>query len=116
MQKPSEQAINETKNEYFSEVDSKGRKLTVREPGMLAQYRLVGMLGKAADSETYLNMCMPLIYLHSIDEDDNITVNTQREMEALIQRLGGEGIETLMKLVQENFSEASKQDASEIKK
>ena len=97
--------------------DARGRVLKLRKPGMLAQYRLVGMLGKAADSETYLNMCMPLIYLYAIDDDDSISVNTVREMEALIQRLGDEGVAALMKCVQMAWAAPTPgEDKSAIKK
>lgn len=97
--------------------DSRGRVLKLRKPGMLAQYRLVAMLGKSADSETYLNMCMPLIYLYSIDDDSNVPCDTVRQMEALIQRLGDSGISALMKCVQENYGEVNPDEAKEeIKK
>jgi hypothetical protein len=98
-------------NDTFETTDKKGRVLKLRKPGMLAQYRMVGMLGKAADSETYLNMCMPLLYLYAIDGDDSITINSVLQMEGLIQRLGEEGVNAIMVEVQKRFKDAMTSEA-----
>ena len=118
METPTEQAIKD-KNQTFEITDAKGRGLKLRKPGMLAQYRLVGMLGKAADSETYLCMVSPLIYLYGIDEDTSIHFASVREMEGLITRLGEEGVEAVMLGVQKYFMtsvETVEEGKEEIKK
>ena len=113
---PSQDAVKE-KSITFEGTDKRGRVISVRKPGMLAQYRMVGMLGKGADSEVYLNMCMPLIYLYAIDGDDDIPLDTVRQMETLICRLGNDGIACLMDLVAKNFSGGNEEkDKDDIKK
>lgn len=117
MESPTDLAVKVV-SEIFEETDDKGRVLQIRKPPMLAQFRFVGMLGKAADSEVYLNMCVPLIYLYSIDGDNNLPCGTIREMEALIQRLGEAGIKCLNESVAKHFSGniADDEDKEEIKK
>ena len=105
------EALVGKKNETFEATDELGRVLRVRKPGMLAQYRHVAMLGKSADSETYMNMTMPLTFLYAIDEDDTIGFSTIREMEGLIARLGDEGVSCLMKLMEMHFSSEKSSDA-----
>ena len=115
---PTDEAIKDA-TEIYEVTDKLGRILKIRKPGMLAQYRLVGMLGKAADSQVYLNMVMPLIYLYAIEDDSSIGISTVREMEGVIKRLGEEGVEALMEGVAKHFGDAessSEVDKEEIKK
>jgi len=98
-------------------IDDLGRIITLRKPGMLAQYRFVEMLGRSADSESFMNMTMPLRYVIGIDDDDKVACGTRRELDALIQRLGEEGVTAVMKGVNEQFAPASaEEEKSELKK
>jgi hypothetical protein len=117
MTTPSEQATQNA-NETVEIFDANGRSIKLRKPGMLAQYRLVGRVGNQEDSETYLNMCMPLLFVYSIDGDDSIHFASHREMEGVISRLGDAGVKAVMLGVQEHFSETISPDArkDEIKK
>lgn len=102
--------LTQNANEVFSQSDSTGRELKVRKPSALKRFRFVGMLGKAADSDRYMSMVGPLLYLYGIDEDTDIQLNTAREMEALIQRLGDEGYDTLVELINKHFAEDEQND------
>jgi len=84
-------------------VDAKGRKLKIKEPDVLAPYRLVELLGKSAENRVYMQMVFPFIYLVSIDGDTNIPLNSKGELEALIQRLGHEGVKALREGVEKAF-------------
>lgn len=85
-------------------VDGMGRKIHLRKPGVLAQYRLVEMLGDhAASNDRYMGMVAPLMYISQIDDDDAITITTKTELEALIQRLGEEGLDAVMAKVKEVY-------------
>lgn len=102
--------------------DARGRKLTIRKPGPLAQYRLVKNVGpEAAANQTYMQMIQPLIYLAAIDGDPVHLPASDREVEALIQRLDDDGLTALMSwymvhVIQpmQDAIEAAKRDA-EIK-
>lgn len=101
----------------FEVIDSRERVITLRKPGMLAQYRFVEMLGKSADSESYMNMTMPLRYVVGIDDDDKVACGTRRELDALIQRLDEEGIAAVMQGVSDHFSATTPEEEKiELKK
>ncbi len=99
---PSEELIAKASAEQLVE-DSTGRVITLRKPGVLAQYRLVELLGKAAENQVYMGMVLPLLYVAAINDDRLPALSNKREVEALIQRLDEAGIEAVMKGVQEHF-------------
>jgi hypothetical protein len=99
---PSEELIAKAAAEQVV-TDASGRVITLRKPGVLAQYRLVEMLGESAKNQVYMGMVLPLLYVTGINDDKLPALSTKREVEALIQRLDEAGIEAVMKGVQENF-------------
>lgn len=86
--------------------DSAGRKITLKKPGVLAQYRLIEALGDTAKNEVYMAMAMPLIYVSEIDGDSVILPSTKIQVEALIQRLDEHGIQAVIQGMQENFGKS----------
>lgn len=87
----------------FDVVDARDRTLTLKKPGVLAQYRLIEALGDSAKNEVYMNMVLPLIYVSAIDGTPVVQPNSKREVEALITRLDEEGIAAVMAGVAEHF-------------
>jgi hypothetical protein len=110
--KPSEELIAQATSEV-SIVDTKGRTIKIKKPGVLAQYRLVEILGDSASNQIYMNMVLPLIYVTQIDDDVLPALGSKREVESLIQRLDEDGISSVIQAVQDNFGtrnpEADKQ-------
>lgn len=105
MSKPVKITMNETPTDQVmakaseSEVikDSCGRSIKLKNPGVLAQYRLVKMIGaESAKNEVYVNMLVPLLWVSEIDGDSVGVPLSEREIEALIQRLGEEGISAIV--------------------
>lgn len=84
--------------------DARGRVITLRKPGVLAQYRLVEVLGDTARNDVYMNMVLPLIYVGAIDGEPAYQPAKKSEVEALIQRLDEDGIAAVVRGVGENFS------------
>jgi hypothetical protein len=105
-QTPSEEVIAKAVAET-SVTDSLGRKITLKKPGVLAQYRLIEALGDTAKNEVYMAMTLPLIFVTAIDGDTVLQPNTKREVEALIQRLGEEGVNAVVTAVQETFGNSN---------
>ncbi|KAF1009482.1 MAG: hypothetical protein GAK28_00120 [Luteibacter sp.] len=99
----SEQLIRQASAEVAT-TDAKGRRIVLRKPGVLAQFRLVEMLGASASNQTYMGMVLPLTFVGSID-GDAVSISTKRELEALIQRLDEGGIMAVAAAVQANFGE-----------
>jgi hypothetical protein len=112
---PTEEVIAKAKGEA-SVVDSKGRVIKIKKPGVLAQYRLIEVLGQTASNATYMNMVMPLIYVAEIDGEVVFMPKTKREIEALIQRLDEEGINAVMDAVHANYgAQNAEEDKAAIK-
>ena len=83
--------------------DATGRAITLRRPGVLAQFRLIEALGETAKNEVYTRMALPLIYVSDIDGDQVLPINTKMAVEALIQRLDEAGVAAVMAGVTEHF-------------
>ncbi|MGH8220885.1 MAG: hypothetical protein ACREUT_20310 [Steroidobacteraceae bacterium] len=78
-------------------VDAKGRKLKVRELGILEESRLVRMLGEAASNAMYVTgYVMPAVMVEEIDGEQAAPPTTLREVDAAIQRLGRHGIAAVL--------------------
>ena len=111
------QAVKAAMREAIVE-DARGRVITLRKPPVLAQFQLVEALGpKTAQNNTYVSMCLPLLFVAQIDDVPVYLPNSKAEMEALIQLLDEDGIGAVLQGVQANF-EAKDPDevASAIKK
>lgn len=108
---PTEQLVAAA-NASVDVSDARGRTITLRKPGVLAQFRLVEGLGDAAANTTYVGMVLPLIYVGAINGDAVAPLTTKRQAEALIQRLDEDGINAVMQGVQEHFG---KQDLDAAK-
>lgn len=107
---PVEQAAKPVNNEATI-TDERGRVLSMREPDVLAPYRLVQIIGAdAAENRVYMNMVFPLLYLKSIDGEAVIQPNSRRELEALIQQLDHAGVKALRAGVEKNFGSDSNGD------
>lgn len=98
-------------------IDSTGRVIKLRKPGVLAQYRLVEALGETASNETYMGMALPLIYVAAIDGDMISPLSSKVNVEALISRLDEPGIEAVMMAVRDNFGGSNPEaDKESLKK
>lgn len=102
---PSAELINKAVAEVTI-TDARGRTFTLKRPGVLAQYRLVDMLGESAKNEVYMGMVLPLTYVAAIDGQPEGAPASRRQLDALIQRLDEDGIAAIMVGVQENFGTA----------
>lgn len=83
--------------------DARGRSIKLKKPGVLAQYRLIEILGETAKNQVYMGMVLPLIFVAEIDGDPVFQPSRKSEVEALIQRLDEDGIAAVMAGVNEHF-------------
>lgn len=102
---PSAQAIAKATTEY-EVTDPSGHVITLKKPGALAQYRIVEVAGASADIRTYMSMVMPLIFVVAIDQDPVRQPTSKIQLEALISRLGDEGIQTVIQGITDHFGES----------
>lgn len=91
-----------------------GKAIEIKRPHVLAQYRLVESIGESAENRVYLNMCIPLMWVASIDGNPVPQPTTKLQIEGLISRLDEDGIAAVSKGIEEHF--AAKNDAGVAKK
>jgi hypothetical protein len=113
--KPSDDVVAKAIAEH-TVTDDKGRVITLRKPGVLAQFRLVEIMGDTAKNEVYMAMVMPLIFVCAIDGDPVFQPSSKREVEALIQRLDEEGCSAVMEGARTHFGASTiEQDKAALK-
>lgn len=84
--------------------DSAGRTITLRKPAVLAQFRLIELVGpETAKNQVYMGMVLPIVFVTAIDGDPVFFPKSKAQLEALIQRLDEHGIEALMQAMREHF-------------
>ncbi|GAC1626781.1 MAG: hypothetical protein NVS9B10_15060 [Nevskia sp.] len=101
-----------TQASEITTTDTRGRVLTLKRPSVLAQFRLVEMLGDTAKNEVYTSMVLPLIYLQKLDGEP-VSFNTKLQMEALIQRLDEPGFAALGEAIATGFTVPATTDEAE---
>ncbi|WP_298291420.1 hypothetical protein [Thiomonas sp.] len=93
-----------------------GKKLTLKRPNVLVQYRLVAALGDLAENRVYLSMTLPLIYVAAIDGEQVLQPSSRREVEGLIQRLGEDGMAAVVEAIAEHFTPKDEQEVIDTAK
>lgn len=100
---PSQQVVRAANAEHTVH-DSTGRAITLKKPGVLAQFKMIEMLGPAAASNgVFVNMVLPVTFVVAIDGDSVSRCSTRNELDALIQRLDEHGIQAVMEGVPKHF-------------
>lgn len=112
---PTDSLIREAQAEYVVN-DAKGRRITLRKPSPLAQFKLVKMLGDAAQNQAYVGMVFPLLFVTDIEGEPVHFPISEREIEATIMRLDDQGLAAVMNGVQEHFGAADQGAAAEAVK
>jgi len=108
VRKPSEEIVEDT---VATVADARGRKFALKRPSVLAQFRLVDLLGDSAKNETYMSMILPIIWVVGIEEqgiEDPVSFPTsRRELDALIQRIDEPGIVAIAEYLQSIVDETT---------
>jgi hypothetical protein len=73
------------------ETDSRGRKIAVRKLMPLHWLRLYAIAGELEKSESWMNLALLAFATTSIDGDP-VSINSRREIESCLDRLGEEGL------------------------
>jgi hypothetical protein len=91
------------------EIDSLGRNIGVIKPGALMRYRLLKMLGaENAKNEPLLGNAMLAFCVRQISNEQIMIPNSERQIEALIDRLDDPGLAAVAKCLQEQFGLGAK--------
>lgn len=113
---PSQEAVAKATAEAVV-TDGRGRAIKLKKPGVLAQFRLIEVLGDTAKNEVYMAMVLPLIFVTEIDGETIFPPARKSEVEALIQRLDEDGISAVQAGVMANFGQSDPEaDRATLKK
>lgn len=113
-QTPSEQVTAHVRAEY-GVTDALGRRITLKKPNVLAQFKLVRMMGESAKNSAYMAMVSPLTYVTAIDGDPVALPMSERELEVLIQRLDEAGFLAVVEGIQEHFGDKEENQETALK-
>jgi len=106
-----------SKPETVVVTDSTGRRLTIRQPSLLDESRLVRCMGDAAMNAAYMTMyVMPAAMVVAIDGDEDMCPfpSSLLQVDAAIHRLGRHGMAAVMKHITESVNPEG--DVASIKK
>jgi hypothetical protein len=100
---PSEQ-VTKAASAIEQITDSLGRRIGVVKPSALARYRVLKMLGAGnSGNQHVLGYAMLACSVREIDGQNVFAPNSEREIEALIDRLGDEGLAAVGQCMAEKF-------------
>lgn len=103
---PSQEVVAKATAETIIK-DARGRSIRLKKPGVLAQFRLIEVLGDTAKNEVYMSMVLPLIFVTEIDGETIFPPSRKSEVEALIQLLDEDGIGAVQAAVVERFGNSN---------
>lgn len=89
--RPSEEIVSQA-NEVTYVVDARGRKIGLKSPTLLAQFRLVELLGESAKNQTFMGMVLPIVMVCEIDGHAVHPPSTRAQLDALISRVDNDGL------------------------
>lgn len=96
--------------------DARGRVITIKLLNPLEQYRLARAMGAAADSDRAMALASYAACVRVLDGEPQPFPNTDREVQAMLQRLDTAGIDAVQRAIAEMgeaASDASKTDGTE---
>lgn len=74
-----------------------GMRLKIRKPRNVAQLRLVSIVGaEDAKNQVYMSLVGPLLWIESIDDEPIGMLVSKRELEALFERVGDDGLTAIL--------------------
>lgn len=112
---PSQEIVRSASDEFTIQ-DENGRSITLKKPGILAQYRLIEMMGDSAQNQVYMGMVLPILYVTAIGGDPVPAPAKKIQVEALISRLDDAGVTAVMAAINERFGAQSQDEDNEALK
>jgi hypothetical protein len=85
-------------------LDARGRTIEVRPLNAIETYRLL-KITKATGGEGYFGMAAMAASVRGIDGDPEAFINNDRDIEAMVQRLGNDGLAAVAKALGEHEEE-----------
>lgn len=76
-----------TKHEPFDIFDPIGRRLTMRKPAIIEQFRMAERLREVANNPVYMASATPILWLRAIDGEEVLSPETKSEFEIILNTL-----------------------------
>lgn len=111
----SEQVIRAAQKE-FSAKDASGRTIMLRKPSTWEKFELPRILGGDSINPGWQFQALMLLHVKQIGEDTDVFFRSEREMKAIVNTLGDEGMKVVEDLYIANFMTAGASAKEEIKK
>lgn len=90
--------------EAATRTDARGRRITVKRLDPIQLYRLTKMMGQAANSEASVNLAMLAAAVREIDGAPEPFPTNESQIEAMLQRLGFDGIDAAAEALAESVA------------
>lgn len=90
-------------------VFANGMRMKIRKPRNVAQLRLISLVGaEDAKNQVYMSLVSPLLWIESIDDEPVGMLVSKRELEALFERVGDEGLTAIVEHIAKTIPHDSK--------
>lgn len=100
---PTQEVVAKKPKRIMTKADSLSRMITIKFLSPLDRMRLAKIVGgKDAQNEVYLGYAALAFAVQKID-DEEVSTNTVREIEFLVERLGDEGLACVADCYQQDF-------------
>jgi hypothetical protein len=97
-------------------VFSNGMKMKIRKPRAVAQLRLISVVGADdAKNQVYMSLVSPLLWIEEIDDEPVGMIMSKRELEALFERVGDDGLTAILERIAAQLQPAASEAESEAK-
>lgn len=110
----SEQVVKSSQQE-FSTVDAQGRLIVLRKPSTWEKFELPRLLGADSINPGWMFQAQMIQHVKRIGDDDDVFFRSERELKAIVETLGDDGIEAVEALFINHFMPKAG-DVAEIKK
>lgn len=107
------QEMTKDANKVVTVTDGKGRSITLMKPGIVWYFRMMKMIGDYP--QRYINLAYPMMFVTAIDGDPVGFPNSEAEIDAVISRLGDEGVSAVLVGVSENWGAKDETEAVKTK-
>lgn len=113
---PSETIVGGA-SEMKYRTDARGRKIGVVKPTALLRYRLMKILGpESSRNEVLMGNAMLAFLVRSIDGEQIVVPNSERQLEVMIGRLDDDGLFAVGTCLIDDFGVSAPEDVGEVAK
>ena len=113
---PTQAVVRAAAATVQTDPDALGRTWTVRKMSALDRLRLFKVLGDLAENRMYMGTCALAACVTACDGESVGALTSVLKLEALVDRLGDEGLEVVGKAISEHFGAKSDDEVVESAK